>query len=90
MPLKTCTSDGKSGYRWGDSGECYTGPGAKKKALKQGVAIELSKQKEGKPSEFDKSRSELMYEIQREFSFVEQLVIAQEIRKTGTVQDGHL
>ena len=40
MPLQRCTSEGKSGWRWGDEGKCYTGPGAKKKALKQGVAIE--------------------------------------------------
>jgi hypothetical protein len=40
MPLKKCSNDGKSGYKWGDSGNCYTGPDAKKKAIKQGVAIE--------------------------------------------------
>ena len=40
MPLKKCTVDGKSGYQWGDVGKCYTGPSAKKKAIKQGVAIE--------------------------------------------------
>lgn len=43
MPLKTCTSNGKSGYKWGDSGKCYTGTGAREKALKQGRAIESSK-----------------------------------------------
>jgi hypothetical protein len=37
MPLKKC---GKNGYKWGDSGKCYTGPDGKKKALKQGLAIE--------------------------------------------------
>ena len=40
MPLKKCTADGKAGYQWGDAGKCYTGPDAKKKAIKQGVAIE--------------------------------------------------
>lgn len=45
MPLKRCTQDGKSGYKWGDSGKCYTGPGAKKKALRQGRAIEVNKSK---------------------------------------------
>lgn len=40
MPLKKCNNDGKSGWKWGDSGKCYTGPGAKKAAIKQGVAIE--------------------------------------------------
>lgn len=39
MPLHKCSSGGKSGWKFGKSGKCYTGPGAKKKALKQGVAI---------------------------------------------------
>ena len=46
MPLKQCSSDGKSGWKWGDEGHCYTGPDAKKKALKQGYAIS--------PNEFKK------------------------------------
>jgi len=45
MPLKKCTSNGKSGYKWGDSGKCYTGPNAKNQALKQGRAIEANKSK---------------------------------------------
>lgn len=48
MPLQTCSSDGKPGYRWGESGRCYTyEPGddagrkrAKQQAIKQGIAIE--------------------------------------------------
>jgi len=32
------------GYQWGDQ-KCYTGPNAKKKAAKQGKAIESSKKK---------------------------------------------
>lgn len=43
MPVKKCTSDGKSGYKYGDSGHCYTGPGARQKAIKQGQAIEIQK-----------------------------------------------
>src|SRR4051794_14062948 len=37
MPLEPCTKNGLKGYRWGN-GACYTGPGAKKKAMKQGYA----------------------------------------------------
>lgn len=37
MPLKKC---GDNGWKWGDNGKCYTGPGAKKKAIKQGIVIE--------------------------------------------------
>lgn len=40
MPLKKCNENNKSGYKWGDSGRCYTGPEGKKKAIKQGIAIE--------------------------------------------------
>ena len=40
MPLKKCTIDNKAGYKWGDAGKCYTGPEGKKKAIKQGVAVE--------------------------------------------------
>jgi len=42
MPLKKCTVDGKSGWKWGDSGKCYTGPDAKEKALEQGRAIKAN------------------------------------------------
>jgi hypothetical protein len=38
MPLTQCTKNGTRGWRWGAKGACYTGPGAKKKALKQGLA----------------------------------------------------
>lgn len=48
MPLKRCSDSGKPGWKWGDRGKCYTykkgDPSsekkAKKKAIKQGVAIE--------------------------------------------------
>lgn len=48
MPLQECIKNKKSGYRWGESGFCYTyhkgnessRKRAKQKALKQGMAIE--------------------------------------------------
>lgn len=40
MPLKKCSSNNKSGWKWGDKGHCYTGKDAKKKALKQGYVID--------------------------------------------------
>jgi hypothetical protein len=48
MPIKSCKLDNKPGYKWGDEGKCYTyTPGdetsrkaAKKKAIKQGLAVE--------------------------------------------------
>ena len=42
MPVKQCTSDGKSGYKYGGSGKCYTGDTGKSKAEEQGRAIKAS------------------------------------------------
>lgn len=47
MPIQNCSKDGSPGYKWGESGTCYTySPGseasrnaAKKKALAQGIAM---------------------------------------------------
>lgn len=51
MPVKPCQSDGKPGYKYGDSGHCYTykegdmrsEKEAWDKAVAQGRAIEKSK-----------------------------------------------
>ncbi len=56
MPVRECNSGGRPGYKYGDSGKCYTyTPGntqsrvtARKKAEKQGVAIRVSQIKAGK------------------------------------------
>lgn len=45
MPLKRCQKKGKKGWKWGDSGFCYTGKDAKEKAAKQGRAIKAQKGK---------------------------------------------
>ena len=45
MPTKKCTSKGKSGYKYGNSGKCYTGKGAKSKADRQGRAIQANRAK---------------------------------------------
>lgn len=39
MPLKQCTKDGKSGWKFGDNGTCYVGSNGKQKALKQARAM---------------------------------------------------
>jgi hypothetical protein len=46
MPVQECQLDGKSGYKWGREGKCYTHNDtpsskkqARKKALEQGLAI---------------------------------------------------
>jgi hypothetical protein len=38
MPVKKCVVNGKTGYKWGNTGKCYTGKGAKAKATRQGRA----------------------------------------------------
>lgn len=46
MPLKRCKLDGKDGWKWGDEGKCYadsTDKENKKEALKQAMAIAISK-----------------------------------------------
>jgi hypothetical protein len=43
MPVKTCQIDGKSGYKWGDSGTCYTTADGYDRALAQGQAIQAAK-----------------------------------------------
>ena len=53
MPLKKCQSDDKDGWKWGKSGKCYTGPDAKKQAIKQGIAIEGPEKFSQKASEED-------------------------------------
>jgi len=42
MPVEKCEIYGESGYRWGKTGKCYTGEGARERALAQGKAIEAS------------------------------------------------
>ena len=52
MPVKpvNTTRNGKPvvGYRWGDSGKLYTGPGAKQRAESQARAIYASGYKKSK------------------------------------------
>ena len=55
MPVQPCTTNGKKGWRYGTSGKCYTGPGAKRKAHVQGYAIEQSQKRSGKAAEVIKS-----------------------------------
>lgn len=45
MPVQRCSKDGKAGWKYGKEGTCYTGPGAKEKAIKQGQAIEINRHK---------------------------------------------
>lgn len=42
MPVQRCQKNGRRGYKWGKSGTCYVGRGAKDKAERQGRAIRAS------------------------------------------------
>ena len=67
MPLKRCTKDGKSGWKYGDEGACYTGPDAKKKAIKQGLAINKGHWSEA--DELEAADADILAEAMREFGF---------------------
>jgi len=53
--VKSCESDGKPGWKWGDTGKCYTytkgdkegSATAKVKAGKQGRAVKAQESKHG-------------------------------------------
>ena len=67
MPLKRCSENKESGWKWGDSGKCYTGRDAKKKAIKQGVAIEGPKKFQQMASSFEEPMNQADIESVIEF-----------------------
>jgi len=42
MPLKRCELNGKSGWKWGEEGTCYTQSNGKELAIRQAIAISKS------------------------------------------------
>lgn len=42
MPLIRVMQDGKEGWKFGESGTAYFGPGGRGKARRQGAAIKIS------------------------------------------------
>jgi len=71
MPLKRCSENKESGWKWGDSGKCYTGRDAKKKAIKQGVAIEGPKKFQQMASSFEEPMNQNDIESVIEFMYEE-------------------
>lgn len=72
MPIKKCSANGTSGFKWGDSGHCYTGPDAKKNAIKQGLAIgggklKASDMEEITTEELEAATAELVQEQIKEY-----------------------
>jgi len=60
MPIKQCQVNGKSGWKWGDVGTCYTGPNGKKKAIAQAIAIISAKPKD--VANFDANKISVDYD----------------------------
>jgi hypothetical protein len=66
MPVISCQKDNKPGYKWGQEGTCYTyNPNditskeiARRKASKQGAAIEISKEDFDSYFDYPKSASD--------------------------------
>jgi len=48
MPIQSCTSGGRSGYRYGRLGKCFVGPEGKQKAEAQARAILASQARKKK------------------------------------------
>lgn len=48
MPIMPCQKEGKSGFKWGESGTCYTGPDAKALAAEQAAAIKSAQQNDAR------------------------------------------
>lgn len=55
MPVQECYENGKNGYKWGRHGKCFlhnndekSRRDAKRKAIRQGVAIRMSQERRKK------------------------------------------
>ncbi len=42
MPVQRCQKNGRRGWKWGSTGTCYVGRGAKARAERQGRAVRAS------------------------------------------------
>ncbi len=83
MPVMSCTADGKSGYKWGDSGKCYTGPNAKADALKQGRAIEASKAREAKKNMEENTTAPFASILKAIVTILESVGVMEEVRESA-------
>ena len=90
MPLKRCSENKESGWKWGDSGKCYTGRDAKKKAIKQGVAIEGPKKFQQMASSFEEPMNqddiESVFEFMCEEKYNSALIAATSVALRNILQ----
>ncbi len=68
MPIHRCSIDGRSGWKWGESGKCYVGSRGRSKALRQARAIRASgwvenvARRPARASRIDPSRTTMLRE----------------------------
>ena len=68
MPIHRCSIDGRSGWKWGESGKCYVGSRGRSKALRQARAIRASgwvenvARRHARASRIDPSRTTMLRE----------------------------
>lgn len=60
MPLQRCQREGVKGWRWGKSGKCFIGVGAKAKAERQGRAIAVRNTRIGCTCNFTTNRMQVV------------------------------
>jgi hypothetical protein len=64
MPIISCEKNGQKGFKFGESGTCYTGKNAKEKAAKQAIAIGKGKFPK---DEYDEEDKELIEKLEKEY-----------------------
>jgi len=47
MPILPCRRDGQDGFKWGEGGVCFVGPGARRRAETVGRSIEARRERDG-------------------------------------------
>lgn len=68
MPIHRCSIDGRSGWKWGESGKCYVGSRGRSKALRQARSIRASgwvenvARRHARASRIDPSRTTMLRE----------------------------
>ena len=75
MPLTKC-GDNNGGWRWGDKGKCFTGPGAKRRAIKQGIVIEGPKKFSQEARLLESEHQECVSEAMSETGFTMSDIVA--------------
>lgn len=71
-----CQKDGKKGFKWGESGICFTGPDARKRAAAVAAAVEAK----------GVAKAEEIQAIELEVALMDETAIAQIVRYLGLIK----